>query len=107
MFLVRWAVLALVFVILSKFLPGIQVASFRTAFWAAIVLSLVNLFIRPLLLILTLPANILTLGLFTFVINALMIWLVSAIVPGFVIAGFWWALAVALILTAVRIIIRL
>jgi putative membrane protein len=100
MFLVRWAVLAFVFLVSAHFLPGIRVASFGNAFLAAIVLSLVNFFIKPALIILTLPVNILTLGLFTFVINALMILLVSVIVPGFTFTSFWWAFVLALFVTA-------
>lgn len=101
MFFIKWLVLAAVFMALAEFMPGIRVASFWTAFLAAIVLSLVNIFIKPILLFLTLPATIVTMGLFILVINALMIWLVSAIVPGFVIAGFWPALAVALVVTII------
>ena len=100
--LIRWLVVAVVFSVAAYFLPGIHVESFWTALFAVVVLSIVNLFIKPILIIVTLPINILTLGLFTFVINALMIWLVSAIVPGFVIDGFLWALALALIVTAVK-----
>ena len=100
--LIRWLVVAVVFLVAAYFLPGIHVESFWTALFAVVVLSIVNLFIKPILIIVTLPINILTLGLFTFVINALMIWLVSAIVPGFVIDGFLWALALALIVTAVK-----
>jgi putative membrane protein len=73
-----------------------------TALIVAVVLGVVNAFIRPLLLILTLPLNILTLGLFTFVIMALCTLLVSAVVPGFDIDGFWWALAFALILSLIN-----
>lgn len=102
MFLFRWLIMALVFVGAAYFLPGIHVASFWSALLAAIVLSFVDLFVGTLLLILTLPINILTLGLFTWVINALVILIVSAIVPGFMIDGFVWALILALLITAVR-----
>lgn len=102
MFIVRWAILAVVFLGLTYVLPGIRVTGFWSAFMAAVVLSLVNIFIRPMLFILTLPVNILTLGLFTFVINALMICLVGAIVPGFLITSFWWALIVAVIVSIVK-----
>ena len=67
----------------AHILPGVRVEGWGTALAVAVVLAIVNAFIRPLLLILTLPLNILTLGLFTFVIIALMVMLVSAIVPGF------------------------
>lgn len=81
----------------AHILPGVHVSNFMTAVVVAIVLGFINLFIRPIVLILTLPINILTLGLFTFVIMALMVLLVSAIVPGFQVEGFWWALAFALV----------
>ncbi len=78
-------------------LPGIKIDSFLTALVIAVVLGFINTFVRPIILLLTLPINILTLGLFTFVIMALMVMLTSAIVPGFLVAGFWWALAFALV----------
>ena len=83
----------------AHILPGARVEGWGTALAVAIVLAIVNAFIRPLLLILTLPLNILTLGLFTFVIIAGLVMLVSAIVPGFHVDGFWWALAFSLILS--------
>jgi len=88
----------------ANVLPGIHVKSFWTALLAAIVLSIINFFVKPAFIILTLPINFLTLGLFTFLINALMIWLVSIIVSGFVIDGFVWAFILALIVTAVKIL---
>ena len=78
-------------------LPGIQVANVLVALVVAVVLGFINAFIRPILFILTLPINILTLGLFTFVIMALMVMLTSLIVPGFLVANFWWALIFALV----------
>lgn len=88
--------------IAANILPGVHLAGFGTAVLVAIVLGVVNAFIRPILLILTLPINILTLGLFTFVIIALLVLLVTAIVPGFTVDGFWWALAFALVLWLVN-----
>lgn len=84
-------------------LPGIRLeGGWTTALIVAIVLGLVNAFIKPILLILTLPINILTLGLFTFVIMALMVMLVSAVVPGFYVDGFWWALLFALVFSLIN-----
>lgn len=83
-------------------LPGIHLESFTTAIIVAIVLGVINAFIRPLLLILTLPINILTLGLFTFVIMGLLVLLTSAIVPGFKVDGFWWAVAFAIVLWVIN-----
>jgi len=86
----------------ANILPGTRVDGWGTALIVAIVLGVVNAFIRPLLLILTLPLNILTLGLFTFVIIGGLVLLVSAIVPGFHVDGFWWALAFALVLAIIN-----
>lgn len=86
----------------AHILPGIRVDGWGTALVVAVVLAVVNAFIRPLLLILTLPLNVLTLGLFTFVIIAGLVLLVSAIVPGFHVDGFWWALAFALVLAIIN-----
>ncbi|KKT89219.1 MAG: hypothetical protein UW87_C0007G0029, partial [Candidatus Moranbacteria bacterium GW2011_GWC2_45_10] len=89
-FLIAWLVSAVVILLLSYLLPGITVASFVSALLVALVWGLLNAFIKPVLLFLTLPINILTLGLFTFVINALLVMLVAAIVPGFKVENFWW-----------------
>ncbi len=88
--------------VVASILPGVTISSFWTAIVVAIVLGLINTYIRPILLILTLPINILTLGLFTFVIIALLTWSVTAIVPGFHINGFWWALLFAILLSIVN-----
>jgi putative membrane protein len=78
-------------------LPGVDIADFWTAFVVAVVLGVVNAILRPLLLILTLPINVLTLGLFTFVLNALLVLVVSNLVPGFEVNGFWAAIAFGLV----------
>jgi putative membrane protein len=105
MFIIRWIILAVVFLGLAHFIPGIKVVDFWSGFWAAIALSLVNTFIRPILLLLTLPVNVLTLGFFTLIINALMILLVSAVIPGFFITGFWWAVVVAVVVSVVNMLL--
>lgn len=86
----------------AHILPGVRIEGWGTALVVAVVLAIVNAFIRPLLLLLTLPLNILTLGLFTFVIIGGLVLLVSAIVPGFHVDGFWWALAFALVLAIIN-----
>ena len=86
----------------AHILPGTHVKGWGTALAVAVVLAIVNAFLRPLLLLLTLPLNVLTLGLFTFVIMAGLVLLVSAIVPGFHVDGFWWALAFALVLAIIN-----
>jgi putative membrane protein len=86
----------------SYILPGIHLRSFWTALWVAIVLGIVNAILRPIIFILTLPINILTLGLFSFVIMGLLVYLVSAIVPGFKVDNFWWAILFALIVAIIN-----
>lgn len=86
----------------ANILPGIRIEGVGTALVVAVVLAIVNTFIRPLLLVLTLPLNVLTLGLFTFVIIGGLVLLVSMIVPGFHVDGFWWALAFALVLAIIN-----
>lgn len=101
-FLLRLLICALViFLIAYRFPSLIVVDNFVTALIAALVLAVVNAFIRPVVLVLTIPANVLTLGLFTFIVNALMLWLVSVIVPGFKIAGFIAALVASLLISVV------
>jgi putative membrane protein len=83
-------------------LPGIHLRSFWTALAVAIVLGIVNAILRPIIFILTLPINILTLGLFSFVIIGLLVYLVSAIVPGFKVDNFGWAILFALIVALIN-----
>lgn len=101
-FLVLWLVSGLAIIITAYLLPGVRVAGFFAALVTALVLGLINAFIRPVLILLTLPLNILTLGLFTLVINALLIMLAAAIVPGFSVKGFWWALLFGLVLAVIN-----
>lgn len=88
--------------IASYVLPGVRVDSFLTAVIVAIILGVVNAFIKPLLVLLTLPVTILTLGLFIFVINAVLVLLVARVVPGFTVDGFWTALLFSFVLSAVN-----
>jgi len=96
-FILRWLINTVSLILITYLVPGISVASFYTALIAALFLGIVNAVIRPVLIILTLPINILTLGLFTLIINALMFWFVSSFVKGFDIIGFWPAFWAALI----------
>ena len=88
--LLVWLINAVALVAVAYLLPGIAVSSFVVALIAALVLGLVNAVIRPVLIVLTLPATLLTLGLFIFAINGLLFWLVGSFVTGFVVAGVWW-----------------
>ncbi|OGK33473.1 hypothetical protein A3F58_00760 [Candidatus Roizmanbacteria bacterium RIFCSPHIGHO2_12_FULL_37_9b] len=84
------------------FLSGVKVDSFLTAVLVSIGLGIVNTFIKPIVLLMTLPFNIVTLGLFTFVINGMMVILVSTFIPGFVVENFGWAMLFSLVLWAVN-----
>jgi putative membrane protein len=99
--LFRWIINAGVLLLLAYYLPGIEVAGWYSALIAALILGLVNAVIRPILIIFTLPINIVSLGLFTLVINALLFWFVGTVVQGFLVAGFWPAFWGALIMTVV------
>ena len=87
--LITWLINALALLALPYLFNSIQVDDFITALVAALVLGLVNALIRPVLVLLTLPVTLLTLGLFIFVINGLLFWFVGSFVPGFHVAGFW------------------
>ncbi len=99
----RWIINALALLGVAMLVPGFEVASFGYALLTAFVLGLVNAVVRPLLFILTLPVTIITLGLFTFVLNALMLWLVSSVLDGFMIVGFVPALMGAILLWGVSV----
>lgn len=98
----RWIMNALALLIAAAVVPGFGIASFYTALIGALVLGIVNTLIRPILFVLTLPVNLLTFGLFSFVLNALMLWLVGTIVKGFAVEGFVAALLAALIIWVVN-----
>ncbi len=95
----RIVISAIVAFALSYILSGVHIQSFVTALILAIVLGLLNLFVKPILIILTLPITIFTFGLFLFVINALIILLAAKFVTGFRVDGFWWALLFSLLLS--------
>ncbi|MCW4468263.1 phage holin family protein [Flavobacterium sp. MFBS3-15] len=85
--------------ILSQLLPGVNVPNLMVALLVAVVLGLLNIFVKPLLVLFTLPATIFTLGLFLLVINAVIILLCAELVPGFTVDGFWYALLFSLVLS--------
>ena len=98
-FLIRILVIAAVSFGLARVLNGIHVDSFWTALIFAVVLAVLNIFVKPILILLTLPVTLITLGLFLFVINALVVLLASKFVNGFSIDNFWWGLLFSLILS--------
>lgn len=95
--LLIWVFNAMALIAVANFVPGIQVAGFTGALVAAFLLGLVNALIRPLLVLLTLPVTLLTLGLFIFVINGLLFWLVGSVLRGFMVDTFWHGLLGALL----------
>lgn len=97
--LIRWFATAATLLIIAYAVPGITVTGVYIALVTAVVLGLVNAVIRPIFIVLTLPINVLTLGLFTFVINGLMFWFVASFIDGFAVSGFWAAVVGALILS--------
>jgi putative membrane protein len=99
--LIRWTILTVSIITASYLLEGIHISGFFSAFFAAAALGILNALFRPILLILTLPINVLTLGLFTFIINALMLKTASGIIPGFEVHGFWTAVIGSLIISVI------
>ncbi len=99
--LIRWIILTVAIITASYLLEGIHISGFFSAFFAAAALGILNALFRPILLILTLPINVLTLGLFTFIINALMLKMASGIIPGFEVHGFWTAVIGSLIISVI------
>lgn len=99
--IVRWIVSALGVLFISYLFDGIQVDGVGWAFITALFLGIFNALIRPVLLVLTLPINVLTLGLFTLVINGLMLWLTGKLLAGFSVHGFWSAIGGALVLSLI------
>ena len=97
--LINWVVSAMVVFSIAYIMPGIHIVDFTTSLVVALILGIINAFLKPILLILTLPINILSLGLFTFVLNALLILLVSKVVPGFKVDGFLWAFIFGIVLS--------
>jgi putative membrane protein len=97
--LLRWLVITAAILLASSFFPGVHVASVPTAFLAAAILGILNTFLRPVLLLLTLPLTVLTLGIFAFVLNALLLLLVAYFVPGLEIESFSWAFLGALMIS--------
>ena len=95
--ILSWVINALALLALPYVFQSIRVDNFYTALIIALVLGLLNALIRPLLILLTLPINILMLGLFTFVINGLLFWFVASFVEGFYVAGFWPAVGGAIV----------
>ncbi len=106
-FIVRWLISAAALGVASWLVKGIQVHGLQSLLVAALALGFLNAFLRPILLFFTLPLNLLTLGLFTFVINAFLLLFVSQVVRGFDISGFWAALVGTILLSVISFLINL
>jgi putative membrane protein len=105
--LIKWIINSLAILIVTYIVKGIQVASPITAIVVALVLGIINTFLRPFIILITLPINIFTLGLFTFFINGFLFYLVSKIVKDFVITGFWPAFFGSLLFSAISLFLSL
>lgn len=92
-----WILNAVALLVVAYLLPGIAVASFGSALIAALVLGLLNMLVKPVLVLLTLPITIVTLGLFLIILNALLFWFAGSILKGFQVNGFWWAVIGAIL----------
>lgn len=104
--LVKWLLNAAALLAVASLYSGVQVQSFSAALIAALVIGLLNAFVRPILVVLTLPATLLTMGLFLFVINAWLFWWASSMLDGFAVQGFWAALLGSVIYTLLGIVIN-
>ncbi|WP_264560338.1 phage holin family protein [Flavobacterium sp. N2270] len=97
--LIRLVITTILVVVIAHFLPGISVQDYTSALWVALVLGILNAFLKPILVLLTLPATILTLGLFLLVINAVVILVGDYFVDGFIVNGFWNAFIFSILLS--------
>ncbi|AWB34560.1 phage holin family protein [Orrella marina] len=97
MLIIVWILNAVALLAVAYLLPGIALASFWSAMVAALVLGLLNTLVKPVLILLTLPITIVTMGLFLLVLNALVFWLAGSLFRGFQVDGFWWAVAGAIL----------
>lgn len=100
-FFIHWLVATIAILIAAYLIPNVSV-TLVGALVLAVVLAILNIFIRPVITLLTLPLTILTLGLFSLVINALLVWLAASIVPGVMIPGFWYAFVFAIVLAIIN-----
>jgi len=103
--LVNLVVNAIAFYVVAYLIPGVEIAGWEALLVVAVVWGIMAMLVRPLLVLLTLPVNVATLGLFTFVINALLLMLTARLVPGFEIVSFWVALLAAVMLSLVNMVL--
>lgn len=101
--ILKWLAFALIIVFVGWLTPGLEVSNYVTALIAAVVITLINAFIKPIIMMLTLPINIFTLGIFTLVINALLFMFAAYLVPGIEVSGFWSALIASILISVFSI----
>lgn len=104
--IIQLLVTALALIVTAYVVPGITVATFGAALVAAIVIAVINLVVKPIIMLVTLPVNVVTLGLFTFIINGLLLWLAAAVVPGFDVDGAIPAILGAIVLALVSMVLN-
>ena len=104
--ILKWLLMAASVMVSAYLIPGVTINSFFSALFVALFLGIVNILIRPVLILITLPINILTLGLFTFVINAILILLTSSVIKGFEVGGFWTAMLFSILLSIVNYVLN-
>lgn len=105
--LIHFTVSAIAILITAYILPGVYISSLLTAFVLAVILGVINLTLRPVLVMLTLPITVMTLGFFILIINGLLIMLAGYIVPGFSVANFWWAFLFGIVLAIVSSVLQI
>ncbi len=102
----KFILIALAIMGIAWLVPGVEVVSFTTALWVALVLAILNLIVKPVLIVLTIPVTIFTFGLFLLVINGLMIWMAGAWIRGFFVESFWKAILFSIMLSAATYLIE-
>jgi putative membrane protein len=100
--LLKWLIMATSIVISAYLIPGVYINGFFTALWVALFLGIINVLVKPILILITLPINVLTLGLFTFVINAVLVLLASSMINGFYVKGFWIAMLFSMVMSVIN-----
>ena len=104
--LVKWLLMTVAIIITAYVLPGVSIQGFGTALLAALVLGLINAVLRPILLVLTIPLTVITLGLFIFILNGLLVLLASVLVSGFSVVNIWWEILFGLVFSVVSFILQ-
>ena len=103
--LLTWILSACALLLVASVYSGVQVQSFGSALWAVVVISLLNLLVRPVLIVLTLPVTLITVGLFLFILNGLMFWAAANLLSGLSVSGFWAAVWAAILYSLLGMVI--